>query len=166
MSTRSLIGVLNKDGSVTHIYCHWDGYPSNNGKLLTEHYTDYQKIQQLLKLGDLSSLGEEIGEKHPFDTYNLPDEEKAKFENWTTAYGRDRSEKDTQAHTSKSVDEFKGYFTESWCEYCYMFDDGTWYVFWNGSGFFDMSPSDRPDDFITVASVLQAEQAVAIAGGN
>lgn len=25
MSTRSNIGVLNNDGTVTAIYCHWDG---------------------------------------------------------------------------------------------------------------------------------------------
>jgi len=157
MSTRSMIGLLNSDGSVTHIYCHWDGYPSNNGKILTEHYTDYRKICELLKLGDLSSLGEEIGEKHPFDTYSLPDEEKAKYERWTTAYSRDRGEKGTKARKSKSIDAYKADFKENWAEYAYLFDDGQWYVFWDGSGFFDMSPKQRPDDFITVESALKAE---------
>jgi len=30
MATRSNIGIVNEDGSVTGIYCHWDGYPENN----------------------------------------------------------------------------------------------------------------------------------------
>jgi len=155
MGTRSLIGLLNADGSVTHIYCHWDGYPSNNGRILTEHYTDYQKIQELLKLGDLSSLGEEIGTKHSFD--NAP-------ENECNSYSRDRGEKDTKARKSKSIDAYKADFKENWAEYAYLFDDGRWYVFWDGSGFFDCSPKQRPDDFVTVESVLVAEAKKAKAG--
>lgn len=161
MGTRSLIGILNKDGSVKHIYCHWDGYPSGAGKTLVEHYTSFEKIQALLKLGDLSVLGEEIGVKHPFETYNLPDEEQKKYEGMCFAYGRDRGEKGIAARKSKSIDDYKKYFTESWCEYAYLFDDGCWYVFWNGSGFFDLSPNERPDDFISVTSVLEKEKATA-----
>ena len=150
MGTRSLIGLLNADGSVTHIYCHWDGYPSNNGQILIDHYTDYQKILALLKLGDLSSLGAEIGTKHDFD--NAP-------KNECNSYSRDRGEKDTQARKSKSIEAYKADFTENWAEYCYLFDDGEWYVFWNGSGFIiDCSPKQRPDDFVTVRAVLAAEK--------
>ena len=29
MATRSNIGILNTDGSVYYIYCHYDGYPDN-----------------------------------------------------------------------------------------------------------------------------------------
>lgn len=161
MGTRSLIGLLNKDKSVTYIYCHWDGYPSNNGQLLVERYTDFQKIKQLLALGDISSLGAEVGEKHPFDTYSLTDEEKAKYENWTTAYGRDRGEKGIGRKRAKNIEDYKAKFTESWAEYAYLFDDGCWYIFWDGSGFFDLSPKQRPDDFISVASVLEKEKATA-----
>ena len=28
MATRSAIGYINIDGTVTGTYCHWDGYPS------------------------------------------------------------------------------------------------------------------------------------------
>lgn len=166
MSTRSLIGILNKDKSVTYIYCHWDGYPSNNGKILIEHYTSFDKIQELLKLGDLSVLGEEIGVEHPFETYNLPDEKQKKYEGMCFAYGRDRGEKGVSKKRARNIEEYKKQFTDSWAEYVYLFDDGTWYVFWNGSGFFDLSPSNRPDDFISVASVLKAEEAKVAAGGN
>ena len=67
MSTRSRIAKLNDDGSIRVIYCHSDGYLSYNGRILLEHYTDPAKVDALLDLGDISSLGEEIGEQHPFD---------------------------------------------------------------------------------------------------
>lgn len=67
MSTRSVIAQEQGDGSIKAVYCHWDGYPSNNGKLLQEHYQDSCKVAQLIELGSLSTLGPEIGEAHPFD---------------------------------------------------------------------------------------------------
>ena len=44
MGTRSTIGLEYPDGTVRGIYCHWDGYPDNNGKILVEHYTTPEKI--------------------------------------------------------------------------------------------------------------------------
>ena len=64
MSTRSRIGILNDDGTVDSIYCHFDGYISNNGKILQEHYTDPAKMAELIALGDISSLAAEIGVQH------------------------------------------------------------------------------------------------------
>lgn len=58
MGTRSNIGMVHEDGSVTMNYCHWDGYPSHNGKILLENYTTTEKVRKLLALGDLSILGE------------------------------------------------------------------------------------------------------------
>ena len=75
MATRSRIGILNDDGTVDSIYCHWDGYLSHNGKILFEHYTDPAVVQELIALGDISSLGIDIGEKHPFD-FNSNDEDR------------------------------------------------------------------------------------------
>ncbi len=34
MATRSNIGIVNEDGSITGIYCHYDGYPEYVGKML------------------------------------------------------------------------------------------------------------------------------------
>ena len=56
MATRSLIGVnLNSEITKT-IYCHWDGYPSGVGQTLMENYTSPSAINELMELGDLSSL--------------------------------------------------------------------------------------------------------------
>lgn len=60
MATRSLIGILKEENLVDYVYCHWDGYPSHNGKILLENYTTEEKVLELLEKGDLSCLGEEI----------------------------------------------------------------------------------------------------------
>ena len=64
MGTRSRIAVMH--GSVCKsVYCHWDGYLDNNGRILQEYY-DSAKANNLVALGDLSSLRPNIGEKHAF----------------------------------------------------------------------------------------------------
>ena len=56
MATRSLIG-MNLDNGITKIiYCHWDGYPDHNGRLLVDNYNTPAAITALMELGDLSSL--------------------------------------------------------------------------------------------------------------
>ena len=40
MGTRSKIGILRRDGTVDHIYCHWDGYPEHNGVILFNDYSN------------------------------------------------------------------------------------------------------------------------------
>src|SRR5688572_278094 len=86
MGTRSIIA-REKDGMVAAIYCHWDGYPSNNGNILQEHYQDDEKVDSLISLGALSALKPEVapasGEAHTFD-------DPAK--DVTIAYHRDRGE--------------------------------------------------------------------------
>jgi len=57
MSTRSMIGMVEADNSVSAIYCHWDGYLSHTGKLLDQHYDSDVKIAELLAMGTLSILG-------------------------------------------------------------------------------------------------------------
>ena len=56
MSTRSRIAIENQNGSVTSIYCHFDGYISGVGKLLKEYYTTQAKVEALIELGDISAL--------------------------------------------------------------------------------------------------------------
>ena len=57
MATRSTIGIRHEDGSVTKIYCHWDGYIEHNGGILQKYYNTAEKIEPLLALGNLSVLG-------------------------------------------------------------------------------------------------------------
>lgn len=129
MGTRSNIARKNADGTITAIYCHWDGYPSWNGHLLENYYKVPLKLDTLLSLGDVSSLGSMIGEEHPFDNPNPygSDAYKAheeQFKGWTKFYGRDRGEKNIDARTYATVKEW----ISQGEEYNYLFDNGTWFV--------------------------------------
>ena len=70
MSTRSIIAKENQDGSITAVYCHWDGCPSNNGKILLENYKTEKQVDKLLSKGSMSSLGEKCTKPkgHSFDS--------------------------------------------------------------------------------------------------
>lgn len=124
MGTRSIIGIESQDGSIKAIYCHWDGYPTHNGAILAEHYTDREKVHQLMELGDLSSLAEEIGEKHDFDWNRI--EFDGDFEAYSKdprykmclAYGRDRGEEGCEAQDYANRDELVS--ADRWEEFTYL----------------------------------------------
>ena len=97
MGTRSTIALEYADGTVEQIYCHWDGYLSNNGQILARHYSDPFKVRQLMDLGDMSSLGERIGTQHAFD--KAPEGE-------CTFYLRDRKEQGCKAKKFKDYADY------------------------------------------------------------
>lgn len=133
MGTRSTIAIRNADGTVTGIYCHWDGYFSHNGRILQDHYNTEDRVRELLALGFLSSLRPEIGEKHPFDTWSL-DKSKIdpKWDNWCKFYGRDRDEADQDAELFGSWNDL---LNKQGQEYNYLFVPGEgWYVDYSGEG--------------------------------
>jgi hypothetical protein len=128
MATRSAIGIKLENGNIMAVYCHWDGYPSHNGAILAENYTDPEKIKALISLGDISSLRPEIGIQHPFDTYYLSEEEKEKYKDMTTFYGRDRGEEDCGFHILESEADFLEYYDPTGAEYFYLYENGKWKI--------------------------------------
>ena len=120
MGTRSTIAKLNPDGTVTSIYCDWDGYHDGVGANLREHYTDSAKVDQLLALGDISVLDAAIGEKQDFDN---------RTQGWTLAYFRDRGEMNTYALPHMDVDGWKAVRNDSGCEYGYLWNGVWWETF-------------------------------------
>lgn len=60
MSTRFQIAAKLADNRHACIYVHCDGYPSHALALLQRHYTDQQKIDRLIALGDCLSIGPEL----------------------------------------------------------------------------------------------------------
>ena len=54
MGTRSRIGIKLKDDSILSVYCHYDGYPSFNGRVLREFYNTKEKVSQLINGGNMS----------------------------------------------------------------------------------------------------------------
>ena len=129
MGTRSRIGVMH--GTVCKsVYCHWDGYLHFNGRILQESY-DSSKANQLMALGDLSSLRTTIGEKHkfsPFDQQELSNEEFEKqFGDMCTFYGRDRGEKGTEFEVDHTFEQFLERVDGSGAEYYYIMENDQWY---------------------------------------
>jgi len=115
MATRSFISVMHGD-VYKAVYCHWDGYPGYVGETLVNHYNSV-KANELVSLGDISSLGKEIGEKHDFDSHK---------ENWTKFYGRDRGETDVEFKTYNSLQELFDSANESGAEYVYILKNDQW----------------------------------------
>jgi hypothetical protein len=56
MGTRSRIGYELPDHSVVSSYCHWDGYPEHNGRILVQQYLNRDDVQELIDGGSMSSL--------------------------------------------------------------------------------------------------------------
>jgi hypothetical protein len=143
MATRSRIAIENEDGTVSSVYSHWDGYPSNNGLILMEHYKDRAKLQKLIDLGNLSSLHEEVeipeGVDHSFES---------QVKGITVFYGRDRGETNVKAttHTDR-----KAFLRSDVEEYGYLLTkEGTWLMV-NGH----KNSSTR--DYIELEEVLKDE---------
>ena len=126
MATRSVIakieakGIGGADDTILAIYCHNDGYLSNNGKILDQHYANKDDVNELLAGGDISSLKDTIED--------------------TIFYMRDRGEKYKQAtflHDETELIKFA--FEECDAEVVYMFAYGSWYVYDNSNKIGDSS---------------------------
>lgn len=151
MSTRSSIAVLQPDGKVKSIYCHWDGYLKGGvGQTLFEDYNSEEKANELISLGGLSRLDkypnplEEAIADYSMDSgenktgkklkasehsYNSPQKEV------TVAYHRDRGEKFSQnIHRDLEMYNLTGDFQS--CNY--LFKDGKWHV-QNGKGWIEIT---------------------------
>lgn len=137
MGTRSRIGILNADGTVEASYCHFDGYPRNNGKILLNHYLLEKKIRTLLMYGDLSCLRAEIGEQHS----GREDYDSAQEKDWCVFYARDRGEdiNETHSRTYESVAALVA--TKE--EYTYVFNPVTNQWFWTTWGNNGSQPLNR-----------------------
>lgn len=147
MGTRSAIGIKHGD-VVKAVYCHWDGYLEHNGLILARFYDNSVKVNKLISMGDLSSLGASIGEKHDFNQVNLAEtleETVCKF------YKRDRGEENVDYRTFKDVQDFLENFNAGE-EYHYLFDNGKWYYSAYGEEF-------KPLEVDLIMAMLAKDQA-------
>ena len=113
MATRSIIAKLDETG-VKAIYCHNDGYLSNNGKILDQHYQNEVKVDNLIAQGDASSLKDTIED--------------------TTFYHRDKNEPYSRVKAVELKNETKlleHAFETCDAEVVYMYAFGSWYVYDN-----------------------------------
>ena len=153
MATRSNIAMKTKEGKIVSVYCHWDGYVANNGKILLENYTDIDKIEALVALGSISSLGEQIGDKQDFDNRDTQKDE------WTLFYSRDRGEQ-------LSIQEYDD--IPSWIAdmegYAYLWNGQEWLVNdhgatdANGYPIFDLLSTLVPIELAAMEARIAASQ--------
>ena len=139
MATRSTIALEFADGTVEQVYCHWVGYLEHNGQILLKHYSDPFKLQRLIDLGAISSLGPEIGEKQDFDKRDTQND------NWSLIYARDRGE-ELVKHKFKDFADYKANAQDE--EYNYILrTDGKWYVEFYGEfdGLLEQAIMDEQD---------------------
>jgi hypothetical protein len=117
MATRSRIAIENQDGTVTSIYCHWDGGIGTNGERLSQNYTTTELVSGLIELGNISSLGESTKD--------------------TVAFARDRGEDFKQTTYDDVPTLFEDGF-DSGVQFVYCFiKDGFWLVS-DGGPVFDL----------------------------
>jgi hypothetical protein len=130
MSTRSRIAIATTRGYQS-IYCHSDGYPEYNGRILLEHYTDPDKVRALIALGDLSILEAEIGIKHPFSMSGLSDEQRDEYDRlystMCVAYGRDRGDSGIDAQSHKTFADLAQTADDCHARWLYLYRNGRWF---------------------------------------
>jgi len=158
MGTRSRIGVMHGD-LVKSVYCHWDGYLAHNGKILEEYYTSAQ-ANELVALGDLSSLRPTIGVEHAFSHYDTEYNQEQYYEQYgdmCTFYGRDRGESNTAFKVAHTFAEFLTQCDNCGAEYYYINRDGVWYC---GTTYDNTHPLSRTLTALTEA-IAQEEKETA-----
>ena len=118
MGTRSTIALEFADGSVSQVYCHWDGYLENNGQLLSQNYMDPFVVRELMDLGDFSALRESIEETRE------------------GAYSHSRGESDCDARRYMDAQEYFEECQQEEYDYILRNIDGkaTWFVRCYASG--------------------------------
>jgi hypothetical protein len=105
MGTRSTIALEFADGSVSQVYCHFDGYLDGVGAELVSDYSNPFELQKLIDQGDMSSIGE------PYT-------------------GRGESIEDTCARHFQNFDEYTAECEQEEYDYILRNVDGkaTWFV--------------------------------------
>jgi len=116
MSTHCAIIAPANDGFYG-IYCHFDGYEDGVGLTLKTHYTDPEKVNKLIDLGDISSLGRTTDS--PCKPQTFLDSE---LHEGTISYFRDRQEEwnEVKPKVGKTIKEIANQIDAG--EFIYVFD--------------------------------------------
>lgn len=144
MSTRSIIGILNSDGTATYVFCHWDGYPSHHAPILMEHYATEDRVRQLLAQGQIEVLDKYISPEevpgsiepaHPVGDYRpgWKHSSETSAKDVCEFYLRDNDVShlsDKQKEESYSITAPLAEFGDRWGGQCfdYIFKNGVWYM--------------------------------------
>lgn len=104
MSTKAAIGIENDDGTITGIYCYYDGYLEGLGRILDRHYQDEATVRMLIEGGNIKYIGDNF---------------------WATEfYIRDNNELNHKPQTLTGIDDFERYYYK--IPYFYLFSKNKW----------------------------------------
>jgi hypothetical protein len=116
MGTRSRIGIQLKDDSILSVYCHYDGYPSFNGKVLREFYNTKEKVSQLINGGNMSCTWTNAG----WNNETLPEMGPLYYTM------RGESIEDNAPELNKNKSEYLKTADDCGEEYAYLFTSAGW----------------------------------------
>ena len=90
---------------------------SYNGKILLEYYTELDKINQLIELGDISSLNKNVVPNGKNDNSVV------------VAYKRDRNETEVDKKIWNNIEEYFNNLDTIFIEYVYVYneEESKWY---------------------------------------
>lgn len=117
MGTRSHIGFKFKSGAIISSYCSGDSFPSKNGPILLNHFTNPQKALQLAMLGNFDYLKPEIKPAR-----NRAHNEKKHQEGVILAWHRDCG-MDLEVFGAPNETVWKDEFKQSMMNYVYLYDE-------------------------------------------
>jgi hypothetical protein len=112
MATRSVIGVRTgtaRKPRYLAVYCHYDGYPSHQLPILTEHHNSPAAALNLVAGGDISCLRTNLG----WNRETLPTS--------GPLYYAARGETDVDARSFATIEELFEHFQGCGCEHSYVF---------------------------------------------
>ena len=108
MATRSTIALDTKEGFMA-IYCHWDGYPDEEGgvgETLKSFYSTFEQAKSLVEKGDLSTLGNTLE---------------------SSEFYADKGE-ELKVETFKSFSDWLEWGSNCGCQFAYLFKGDKWIV--------------------------------------
>jgi len=120
MGTRSAIGVMHGDVCKA-IYCHYDGYPEHNGRILFDHYTS-ERANALVSHGNMSILGKEIYPEDDLPMHSFGNRQA----DVCVFYNRDRGDYNETWQVCTSFEDMLDQFSHF--QFFYVMRDGVWYV--------------------------------------
>lgn len=106
MSTRSRVGYIHEDGTISSIYIHNDGYYEGVGQMLLEYYNSIEQAKEIVSFGDASFLEKTLKD--------------------SIFYARDNGERDTDACVSENFLGFRDICSRSEAEYAYLWLKDGW----------------------------------------
>ena len=111
MSTRCAI-IERVGNNYYGVYCHNEGYLSGVGKTLYKDYQDSAKVHELINLGSLATVGDDLD-----------------FSSGTYAYSRDKGDEYSKPYRGKTIPNVaKKINHNGYVYYVHVYENGIWMV--------------------------------------